>query len=76
MMEEYSVSGWFRWIPDIVVKESTPFLVFNVRQNNERGEGVAGVIGDRDLEVQYAFGGLEEGALYFNTYSNLGNNGY
>lgn len=31
MVEEYSVSGWIRWVPDIVIKETTGFLVFNVR---------------------------------------------
>jgi hypothetical protein len=73
MAEEYAVSGWFRWIPDILVKESTGFLLFNLRQNEERGSGIAGTLGDRDLECLFLYGGHDEGSVLFNTYSTLGN---
>lgn len=76
LAEEYAVAGWFRWISDILVEDPTPFIVFNLRQNQQRSDGVAGALGDRDLEIQFLFGGYSEGAVYFNTYTALGNNGH
>jgi len=31
MAEEYAISGWLRWLPNILVEEITTFLIFNLR---------------------------------------------